>query len=369
MVGTECEGTTHLKLWDTLIIGAGQSGLAAGYYLQQANVDFLLLDANEQIGGSWQNYWHSLKLFSPAKYSQLPGMAFPGDPMRYPSRDEVIDYLQTYADHFSMPVVTNTRVETIQKHDDCFEIMTGSGEVYYGRTVISAAGAFNRPHVPEIYGQDGFMGCIRHAFHYRAPEPFRGQRIVVVGANNSAVQIGVELAEVADVTLATRRPIEWWPKRFLGRNIFDWFHGTGFDVLPLGLFFDLDDSDMVLDDGTYRDAVESGRPSTRQMFTAFTEDGVIWSDGEREQIDTVLFATGYRPGNIPYLETLGALCPHTGQPLNRGGVSTEVDGLYYMGVFGQRAAASATLRGVGRDAKYVVNHLTRHLNHAKQKAG
>ncbi|MFW5692370.1 MAG: flavin-containing monooxygenase [Chloroflexota bacterium] len=351
-----------MKIWDSIVIGAGQSGLAAGYYLQQANASFVILDANPRIGGSWQRYWHSLRLFSPAKYSQLPGMDFPGDPDHFPARDAVIAYLQRYADHFQFLIQTSTRVERVTRPDGIFHIETDQGECFFAHSVVVAGGAFNRPYIPTIPGEDLFNGRVIHSFNYREPSSFAGERVIIVGANNSAVQIGVEIARApAQATLAVRREINWWPQRFLGKDIFFWFHGTGLDMIPWGLLFDVEDTNMVIDDGRYQTAVAQGQPSVRQMFTRFTPDGVIWPDASAEAVDSIVFATGYRADNMPYLEPLGALCDETGRPHQRGGVSTVVDGLYFIGQFGQRTPASATLRGVGTDARVVVGHLMRTL--------
>ena len=348
------------QIVDVVVIGAGQAGLAAGYHLGRAGVNYLIVDANVEIGGSWHHYWDSVTLFSPAKYSQLPGMAFPGDPDQYPNRTEVIAYLQDYADHFNMPVYTDFRVTDVRQSDGYFHVCDDQGNRVCGWALIVATGAFNRPYIPEIPGVDSYSGCMMHSYQYRRPDAFAGQRIAVVGSNNSAVQIGYELATVADVSLAIRRPIQWAPQRFLGKSVFFWFHDTGFDMLPLGYWLHLDDINKVFDDGRYRSAVAAGRPDTRPMFTAFTERGVVWGDGLHEEVDTVLFATGFRPDNVPFLDNLNALCDK-GMPHERGGVSTTVDGLYFVGRFGQLSSASATLRGVGRDAQFVVKRLVRDL--------
>lgn len=341
---------------DVIIIGAGQSGLAVGYELQRAGISFHLVDAHADVGGSWQDYWDSLRVFSPAKYSQLPGMNFPGDPAHYPGRRDVVRYLRDYAAHFEMPFTGDFRVKSVTRHDGLFCVEDAQGRTRHGRALIVAAGPFNKPYVPALPAQDVYTGCVMHSYQYRRKEPFAGQRIVVVGSRNSAVQIGCELATVADVTLAVRHEIKWLPKYILGKSIFFWIHDTGFDMIPLGYFFDLKDTVRVIDDGTYRRAIEAGQPNTRSMFTAFTPDGVQWADGEREGVDTVLFATGFRPDNVPFLRSLGAL-DDDNRPLERGGISTVVDGLYYMGVFGQRTPASATLRGVGADAEYIAGRL------------
>lgn len=351
--------TTQDSLYDVVIIGAGQAGLVQAYYLQQANVNFLILEAQASIGGSWLRYWDSVQLFSSAYYSSLDGLAFPGDPNHYPNRQEVIAYLQQYAAHFDFPIETNKRVERIERADH-FTLYTTDGAVYQTQAVVAATGPFTTPHMPDFDGRDAFQGEQLHSLHYDRPDSYHGQRIVVIGSNNSAVQIACELAQVADVSMATRKNIQWTPKHLWGKDIFFWLHSTGFDMLPVGCRFDLCKNDAVYDDGRYQAAVESGNPDPRPMFQRITEKGVIWADGTEEAIDTILYATGFERRTTPYLADLGALdAQHI--PLERKGVSTVVDGLFYVGLEGQIAPASATLRGVSRDARYVAAQIATYL--------
>lgn len=146
------------------------------------------MEANEQAVGSWPNYYDSLKLFSPARFSSLPGTKFPGAGDHYPLRDEVIRYLQEYAKKFRLPIKTDRRVESVEKTGETFTIRTVSGDWYESRTVINAKGAFQHPFMPAIKGQEVFQGNILHSSKYRNPTPFVNQRMVVVGAGNSAVQ-------------------------------------------------------------------------------------------------------------------------------------------------------------------------------------
>jgi putative flavoprotein involved in K+ transport len=235
---------------DSVIVGAGQAGLAAGYQAQRAHLSFRILEAGSAPAGSWPHYYDSLKLFSPARYSALPGLPFPGDPDRYPTRDEVVDYLTGYARHFALPVELNRRVDTIRRVGALFEVQAGD-QTYQARTVISATGAFRRPYMPQLPGQSDFQGEIVHSFAYRNPTPYAGKRVVVVGAGNSAVQIAVELARVAKVTLATREPVQFRPQRIFGRDIHFWARVTGVDTAPLGLWTRVGDSKGVLDTGVY----------------------------------------------------------------------------------------------------------------------
>jgi putative flavoprotein involved in K+ transport len=349
---------------DTLVIGAGQAGLAAGYHLQRAGHSFTILEASAQPGGSWPHYYESLRLFSPARFSSLPGLRFPGDPERYPARDEVIAYLRDYATHFQLPIVGNTRVARIIREHGLFAVQTDSGQVFQAHSLIAATGAFHRPHLPILPGQELFGGSILHSYAYQNPTSFEGQRVVIVGAGNSAVQIATELARVADVSLATRAPVRFIHQRPYGRDVHFWWWLTRLDRRPL-------DSRLaqwlerhakgtgprVLDTGVYRAALAAGRPAQQPMFSRFTENGVAWDNGHAEPVGTVIFATGYRP-NLDYLESLGAL-DADGRVLQQRGVSLTVPGLYFVGLSNQRTYASATLRGVGPDAAVVVRHLTR----------
>jgi putative flavoprotein involved in K+ transport len=356
---------------DTLVIGAGQAGLAAGYQLRRTGRSLTILDAAAQPGGSWPHYYDSLRLFSPARFSSLPGSSFPGDPERYPARDEVTAYLRQYADHFQLPIVSGVRVASVTHEEELFAVQSDDGQVYYARSVIAATGSFHRPYLPKLPGQDGFGGTIVHAFAYHNRAPFEGQRVVVVGAGNSAVQIAAELAQLAHVTLATRAPVRFVNQRPYGRDVHFWWWLTRFDTRPLdsplGAWLSrLADGKVprVLDTGIYRAALAAGMPSQRAMFARFTDSGVIWDDGSAEDVDTVIFATGYRP-NLAFLAPLGAL-DTDGQAQQHYGVSLTVPGLYFVGLSNQRTFASATLRGVGPDAAVVVRHLTRQLAPAKR---
>jgi putative flavoprotein involved in K+ transport len=335
---------------DLVIVGGGQAGLATAHTARTLGLRALVLDASDRPGGSWPSYYDSLTLFSPARFSSLPGMPFPGDPDHYPRRDEVIAYLDTYARHFDVDLRRRQRVDRVTRHDNGFVVSTRDGTTVEAPLVVSASGGFGTPYRPDLPGLDAFPGTVLHSSRYTTPQPFAGTRVVVVGGGNSAVQIAVELAEVADVTLTTRGPLRWQRQRILGRDFHWWLDRTGLDTSRLGPKL-VTGAVPVIDDGRYRAAVRAGRPDHRPLFTHLDGDRLVWTDGTRERVDVLILATGYRPG----LAYLGV----TGGPAHRGGVSTAVPGLGFVGLERQRSFASATLRGVGRDATHVLRTLVR----------
>lgn len=352
---------------DVIVIGGGQAGLTTAYHLQRRGVRFLVLEAAERLAGSWPRHYDSLRLFSPARHAALPGLPFPGDPERYPTRDEVAAYLEAYAGYFHFPVRTGVEVTQVLPTGSDFRVLTGDGLVFQTRAVVAATGTYRKPFMPAVPGHPNFPGKVLHALDYRRPDPFRGQRVVVVGAGNSAVQIAAELAQVARVSLAVRGRVQWVPQRPLGRDVHDWITWLGVDQWPLGVFGRLPSPRSVFDPGVYRAAFRQGRLDQRPMFRRFTPDGVIWATGEEEAVDSVIFATGYR-ANLEFLRGTGAL-DNRGEPLQRLGQSLTVPGLGYVGLSGQRAYASATLRGADRDAQLVVEHLMGWLKRSRAGGG
>ncbi|QCJ42618.1 NAD(P)/FAD-dependent oxidoreductase [Bacillus sp. S3] len=348
------------KVWDAIVIGGGQAGLASGYHLRKRGLQYLILEATEQSVGSWPKYYDSLKLFSPAKFSSLPGMKFPGDPDKYLLRDEVVSYLKDYTKHFDLSIMTDQQIVCVEKNNKEFTVRTKSGKEFQSKTILNATGSFQSPYKPLIRDQEVFKGRILHSSGYQKPDTFVNQRIVVVGRGNSAVQIAIELAEVSKTTLAVRQPVHLIRQRLLGRDIHFWLKVTGIDTFPFWRFGKTTPTSRpVIDFGKYSKQLAQGTPDQQPMFTSFDSDGVIWSDGRKEKVDTVIFATGYQ-NNLMNLKEIGAI-DSNGQPFHVGGVSTSVQGLYYVGLEGQRSISSATLRGVGSDAQFVVQKLVRYL--------
>jgi putative flavoprotein involved in K+ transport len=352
---------------DVVVVGAGQSGLAATRALRAHGISPVVLEAGPEPAGSWPHYYDSLALFSPARYSSLPGLAFPGDPDHYPHRDEVVAYLRRYAASLGADIRTCTPVTAVEAHGQGgFLVHTATGHSFHAAGVVAATGSFGNPYTPVLPGMEHFSGRLLHVAGYRSPHRYASERIVVAGAGNSAVQVGYELAQVATVTLATRHPVNFHPQQRGGKDLHHWLVTTGFDLLPPQWLHHYLGERWVLDTGKYRHALEAGWMDRRAMFTAFDTGGVVWPDGTREQVDTVIFATGYRP-HLDYLRPLGAL--DGGMPLHFGGISATHPGLVYLGLEDQRSFSSNTLRGVHRDAEHVIAPLAAHVRNAPAAAG
>ncbi|WP_020525267.1 flavin-containing monooxygenase [Catelliglobosispora koreensis] len=346
-------------LHDLIVVGGGQAGLATAFHATRRGWKTLILEAGPAPTGSWPRFYDSLTLFSPARHSSLPGMPFPGDPGRYPQRDEVVEYLAKYAAGLDAQIAASRPATSATWDAGVFTVSTPD-RVFQSRRVVNATGGFATPHRPELPGLDGFFGTVLHSAEYVAPQTFSGQHVVVVGAGNSAVQIATELATTAKVTLTSRHPVKFLPQRPFGRDIHDWLHWTRLGhgrpslLLKRGVV-------AVLDDGHHQRALQSGNPLWRPMFTRLDRDQARWADGSAERVDVVLLATGFRPA-LSHLDGLygasgASAVDRDGVPLHRQGVSHTVAGLGFVGLEWQRGFASATLRGVGPDAAHVLRRL------------
>ena len=205
---------------DVAVIGGGQAGLAVGYYLRRAGLSFVIFDSEEEPGGAWQHGWDSLRLFSPAVYSSLPGWIMPGGAEKYPSRDETIEYLTRYEERYELPVYRPAHVEEVRRDGQTLTLKVGPARVR-ARAVVSGTGTWSEPYVPDYPGREGFRGEQVHSAHYRSPEPFAGKRVLVVGGGNSGAQILAEVSKVANATWVTLHEPEFLPDDVDGRVLFE----------------------------------------------------------------------------------------------------------------------------------------------------
>ncbi|MHA6802627.1 ArsO family NAD(P)H-dependent flavin-containing monooxygenase [Salinifilum ghardaiensis] len=345
---------------DAVVIGGGQAGLAAGYFLRRAGLDFAVLDARSAPGGAWRDMWDSLHLFSPAEHSPLPGWWMPRqDGREYPDAAHVVRYLERYEQRYELPVHRPVRAASVRDAGGPLRVDTDRG-AWHARFVLSATGTWDRPRVPACPGRELFTGRELHTADYRSPEEFRGLRVAVVGGGNSAAQILAELSEVAEALWLTRRPPRFMPDDVDGRVLFDVAtrrqraRGAGQSDPPA--VGDLGDIVMV---PSVRAARDRGALRAHGMFDRLTRDGLAWDDGTEWPADAVLWCTGFSP-NLDHLEPLG-LTWQDGVVKTEGTRSVDDPRLHLLGYGDWTGPASATLIGAGRHARGAVDEITEQL--------
>jgi len=334
---------------DIVIVGAGQAALATAYFLRRTGLSSVLLDAEEGPGAAWRHAWDSLTLFSPSQWSSLPGWPMP-PANGYPSRDHVIDYLARYETRYKLPIVRPVLVRAVRRDGGRFQIEAEDGRVWRSRAVVSATGTWRHPYVPAYPGQDSFSGMQIHSAHYRNPQIFAGQRVLVVGGGNSGAQIMAELVGTAQATWVTPSEPVFLPDHVDGRVLFEraterWQAMQ--QGLPLpeegGGFGDIVMVPSVAA-ARRRGDLESVRP-----FSALTPTGAVWSDGRHTMVDAVIWCTGFRPA----LDHLGplAVLDADGRVAVEGTRAVAEPRLWLVGYGEWTGFASATLVGVMRTAR------------------
>ena len=339
-------------LHDIIIIGAGQMGLSLGYYLQRAGADFLILDAEDGPGGAWRHGWDSLRLFSPAGYSSLPGWLMPPPAHEgYPTRDDVLDYLSCYEARYALPIQRPIKVEAVERAADHVEIVTDKGR-FAAKAVISATGTWSHPYIPQIEGRCLFQGGQVHSAHDVGPDDYNGQTVLVVGGGNSGAQIVAELAPVARTLWVTTQDPIFLPDDVDGRVLFEravarMKEGAG--KTPVGGIGDIVMVPPVKDARARGDLV-SVRP-----FDRMTAEGVVWPDSSEMDVDTIIWCTGFRPA-LDHLAGLGIVEPD-GRVLVEGQRSLKEPRVWLAGYGDWSGAGSATLMGAARTARYLAAKL------------
>ena len=337
-----------------VVIGGGQAGLAAAYQLGRRGVEATVLDAASSVGESWRRRWDSLRLFTPAVYSSLPGLAFPARADHYPAKDEVADYLATYAARFDLDVRHGITVTAVTTADGRFRIASPREDFEAGAVVI-ATGPFQTPTIPAL--ADGIDQSVvqLHSSDYRNPDQLPDGAVLVVGGGNSGCQIADELVATGrEVHLAVGQRYPVLPPRVAGRSLFHWLDRTGY----LGIGADtrigrrLQRRDTII--GTGPRHLRGRGVRVHGRLTGATGDRVLFAGVTAARVDAVIWATGFRLDHsfvqIPrVLDANGVLRHRAGH--------TDVPGLHAVGQPWQRNRGSALLGFVGTDAALIADHI------------
>ena len=339
---------------EVAVIGAGQAGLAMGYFLRRQGRRFVILERADSIGSAWCERWESLTLFTARRYSALPGLPFPGDPDGYPMRDEVIAYLERYAETFDLPIELNSEVMHLEQGDDGRFRLELDGRTTTADQVVVATGPFQTPYVPtlaEKLAEDVFQ---THAVGYRRPDGVPEGTVLVVGGGNTGFQIAKELAATHKVVLSVGSRQKPLPQRVLGRDLFWWLTKARIinKTVDSRLGRKLSTRDTLIGSSPRQLEKRYGVEVRTRVVSA---DGraVRFEDGSELEVDAVIWATGYRADHswikLPILDEEGRL-------RHRRGV-TDVPGLSFLGLTWQHTRGSALIGWVKDDAEYIAERI------------
>lgn len=358
-----------------IVVGAGPAGLAMAACLQQEKVPCLVLEQSHQVGASWAGHYHRLHLHTDKAHSALPFFDFPQSYPRYPSRQQVLDYLKAYAHFHQIRPAFGQKILRARRTDDGWELHSQDA-VYQTRSLVVAAGYNREPQCPTWPGQDTYQGQVLHSAAYANGAPFKGQRVLVVGLGNSGGEIAIDLHEHgAQPTLAVRSPVNVIKRDIFGIPFLTF--GIRQQALPPELADALNApllrllvGDLTrhglrkpkegpvtqirrhgrvpfIDVGTVQ-LIKQGLVQVRPGIERFTERGVVFADGRAEPFDAVVLATGYRPHLQSWLGAGEGVLDEVGKPAQSGQALKQAEGLYFCGY---HVSATGMLREIAQEAR------------------
>lgn len=349
---------------DTVIIGAGQSGLSVGYHLAKRGMPFVILEGNQRVGDSWRQRWDSLRLFTPARYDGLVGMPFPAAGRSFPTKDEMADYLEAYARHFELPVRTGVRVDRLSRVGDRFVVDAGDRRIEAKQVVIAMA-SYQRSRVPPFAGQLRPDIVQFHSRDYRNPGQFREGGLLVVGAGNSGAEIAMDAVRAGVPTWMSGRDTGHVPFPIHSRVTYY----AVFPVLFRVVFHRVLSVSTPIGRRVRQRMIAKGMPLirvkpkdlqsagvTRVERTVGVRDGLpLLADGRTLDVANVVWCTGF-DGGFSWID-LPVFGPD-GEPMQHRGVVGREPGLYFVGLHFLYAPSSTMIHGIARDSQYVADAVT-----------
>ncbi|MBK8903943.1 MAG: NAD(P)/FAD-dependent oxidoreductase [Anaerolineaceae bacterium] len=361
---------------DVVVVGAGPAGLAVAACLQQRGIAHILLEKAGHIAPAWRTHYDRLHLHTNRALSSLPHFPMPRNFPKYPSRQQVVDYLEAYVTANRLGPQLGVAVEQISQENGRYFTQTSAGTVN-SRAVVVATGYSHKPNIPRWQGDDTFPGTILHSSAYRSGAPFAGQDVLVVGFGNSGGEIALDLIEHgARPKISVRGPVNIIPRDVLGLPILgiaiplsqlppklaDWlswpllklyypsYEKLGLQKAPGGPFSQIAHQQRIplLDIGTVRQ-IRQGRLAVVAEVQSFAGDEVRFVDGRSQTFQAVVLATGYRPVLPPILPT-GIVPPDRPLATVKGQVTTNLPGLYTCGFY---VSPTGMLREIGLEAQQI----------------
>jgi len=337
---------------DVAVVGAGQAGLAIGRHLAEQGRQFAIFEADEAVGTAWRGRWDSLVLFTPRRYDGLPGLPFPGEPDGYPTRDEVVGYLDEYARAFGLPVRLEAPVRRVLGENGTFRLELDDGVVETDQVVV-ATGPFQVPRIPTLAADLDPAVFQTHSVGYRNPGALPDGPVLVVGGGNTGFQIAQELAASREVHLAVGTRQTPLPQRIGGRDLFWWLGKLGNTEKSVDSRMGqrLSTRDVLI--GSSPRGVKRAGVHMQPRATGASGRTVAFADGTTIDVAAVIWATGYRLDHswidLPLAGPDGIL-------RHRRGV-TDVPGLYFLGLPWQHTRGSALLGWVKEDAEFIADRI------------
>jgi putative flavoprotein involved in K+ transport len=339
---------------EVAVTGAGQAGLAMGHFLRRQGRRFVILERAGQIAPAWRERWDSLTLFTPRRYSALPGLPFPGDPDGYPTRDEVIAYLERYAQTFGLPIELDSELTKLELGDDGRFRLELDGRTITADQVVVATGPFQTPYVPKLADRLAADVFQTHAVGYHRPDEVPPGTVLVVGGGNTGFQIAKELSATHKVVLSIGSRQTPLPQRLLGRDLFWWL--TKARILDKSV-----ETRLGQRLSTRETLIGSSPRELERRYgvelkpRAVEADGrtVRFEDGTELEVDAVIWATGYRPD---YSWIKLPIFGDDWRLRHRRGV-TEMPGLYFLGLTWQHTRGSALIGWVKDDAEFIAEQI------------
>lgn len=364
---------THVE---TLIVGGSAAGLAVARVLQERRLSAQVIDAEDATAIRWRTAYDRLHLHTPRSRSGLPYQPMPSSYPKYPTRQQVVDYIADYARALKTPPLWGRRASSVRAMDSGWRVETDH-EPFHARNVVIATGYSRLPVIPTFPGIEAYGGEVLHTSLYKNGAPYAGKRVLVVGFGNSAAEIAMDLAEQgASPTLSVRGPVNVLPREVLGipivsfgllqklfsapvadvvaapvlRLILGDIEALGFTRLPYGPITEVAEHHRVpvLDIGALG-YIRAGRTAVRPGIANFTANGVAFANGATETFDAVILGTGFRTGLEGLLANVPGVLDVDGVPL-RSGAITAAPGLYFCGF---TVATGGHLHQIGIESRRV----------------